>query len=375
MKSIKEIGDIRGKRALVRVDWNIPPAEQGNVSTELRIKKSLSTIEYLRNEGARVVLISHADKEEDTLKPVYEGLKDILKLKFAPDVLGPKTDELVRKLDDGEVLLIENLRKNPGEKQNEERFAAELAKYGHVFVNEAFAASHREHASIVGVTKFLPSYAGICFIEEVEVLSRAFYPKRPFLFILGGAKFDTKLPLIDKFLHIADNIFVGGALAHNFFIEQGLEIGTSLYQEGDFNLKEKLDTGKIHLPEDVLIKNADKAHIVMPNEVTKGDKIVDAGPNTLLRLKEMIGKSASILWNGPLGYYEDGFKKSTIELASAMAECEAETILGGADTWAAIEELGLLDKFSFVSTGGGAMLEFLAKGTLPGIEALKQNSS
>lgn len=374
MKSIKEIGDVRGKRVLVRVDWNIPPAEQANVSTELRIKKSLSTIEHLRSAGAKVVLISHADREEDTLKPIYEGLKDALKLKFAPDVLGPKTDELVRKLDDGEVLLIENLRKNPGEKENNERFAAELAKYGHVFINEAFAASHREHASIVGVTKFLPSYAGLGFIEEIEVLSRAFYPKRPFLFILGGAKFDTKLPLIDKFLHIADNVFVGGALAHNFFIEQGLEIGTSLYQEGDFNLKDKLDTGKIYLPEDVLIKNADKAHIVMPNEVAKGDKIVDAGPNTLLRLKEMIGKSASILWNGPLGYYEDGFKKSTIELASAMAECEAETILGGADTWAAIEELGLLDKFSFVSTGGGAMLEFLAKGTLPGIEALNQSS-
>lgn len=328
MKLITEAGELKGKRVLVRVDWNVP-ISRGRIGNDFRIKKSLPTIEYLTNAGAEVIIATHLEKGEiDSLH------------KFIPN--GAK--------------LLENLREDKGEENNSKEFAKKLARKADIYVNEAFSVSHREHASIVSVPKFLPSFAGLRFAQEVKELSKAFYPKKPFLFILGGAKFDTKLPLVKKFARIADDIFIGGALANNFFKEMGQDVGDSLVSKGDFELKKLLKSGKIILPEDTIVKDG---------------RILDVGPITLEKLREKISTANLILWNGPLGNYESGYKVATLELAKLLADSGKETIVGGGDTLAAIEELKILDKFSFVSTGGGAMLDFLATGTLPGIEALK----
>src|SRR3989344_8920776 len=330
MKSILEAGDVKNKKVFVRVDWNAP-IESGKVVDDLRIKKSLTTLEYLKNAGAKVVIATHLEPEGTSAEPlklyVPEGMK-----------------------------LLGNLRDNPGEERNSEEFAKELASNADIYVNEAFSVSHREHASIVGLPRLLPGFIGLQFALEIKELSKAFYPKKPFLFILGGAKFDTKLPLLKKFIHIADHIFVGGALANNFFKELGKDIGDSLVSNDNFGLKELLETSKIILPEDTIVEDK---------------KIMDAGPITMENLKSKINNSKLVLWNGPLGSYERGYNVATLQLAKLIAESGNESIVGGGDTLAAIEELNLLDKFSFVSTGGGAMLDFLAAGTLPGIEALK----
>ena len=330
MKSILEAGDLKGKKVLVRVDWNVP-IEDGKVVDDFRIKKSLPTLEYLKGAGAKVVIATHLEPEDTDTKLLQTYV--------------PKG-----------VRLLENLRANPGEESNSKEFARKLASQIDIYVNEAFSVSHRRHASIVGVPLYLPSYIGLQFALEIKELSKAFYPKKPFLLILGGAKFDTKLPLLKKFIHIADYIFVGGALANNFFKEQGVDIGHSLASEGNFGLKELLNTGKIILPEDTIIKDG---------------KILDAGPRTMENLKSIISASKLVLWNGPLGGYENGYKVATLALAKIISESSCESIIGGGDTIASIKELDLFDKFSFVSTGGGAMLDFLATGTLPGIEALK----
>src|SRR3989338_3340339 len=247
MKSILEAGDLKGKKVLVRVDWNVP-IEDGKVVDDFRIKKSLPTLEYLKGAGAKVVIATHLEPEDTDTKLLQTYV--------------PKG-----------VRLLENLRANPGEESNSKEFARKLASQIDIYVNEAFSVSHRRHASIVGVPLYLPSYIGLQFALEIKELSKAFYPKKPFLLILGGAKFDTKLPLLKKFIHIADHIFVGGALAHNFFKERGIDVGNSLVSLGDFGLKELLQTGKIILPEDTIIK---------------GGKILDAGPRTIENLKPLM---------------------------------------------------------------------------------------
>ena len=371
-KTILEAGDLRGKRVIVRVDWNVP-IEGGKVVEDFRIKQSLHTIEHLRLSGAKVILISHLEsKETDSLLAVYDHASSLLSLMFCPETVGEKAVSCVSLLKEGEVLLLENLRKNIGEKENSRDFARMLADFGDIYVNEAFSASHREHASIVGIPKLLPAYAGLEFTEEVKRLSKAFYPLRPFLFILGGAKFDTKLPLIDKFINIADSLFVGGALAHNFYKEMGENLGDSLVSTGEFGLLNKFKTGKIMLPIDMLIKGGDGMGTDTINHIGTGDIIMDAGPRTLELLKTKIHDSQFILWNGPLGNYELGYKEGTLALAKLLAESGKEVIVGGADTLASIKELDLFNKFSFVSTGGGAMLDFLGSGTLPGIDVLKR---
>lgn len=341
MKSITDLSNLGGKRVLVRVDWNVPVID-GEVVDDFRIRKSLPTLEYLKREGANLVIVTHLTDEKASLRPVYEYVNNFFPMTFETE---------------SDVILLENLRHNPGEKSNDQEFARALAARADIYVNEAFPESHRSYASIVGVPEFLPSFAGLQFEMEVRELAKAFNPKKPFLLILGGAKFDTKIPLLKKFISIADRVFVGGALANNFFKEQGVDIDGSLVSEGDFGLKEFFETGKIILPLDTVLENG---------------KIIDAGMETIEKLKPIIASSKFILWNGPLGEYERNGKEGTLALAQAIADSGVEAIVGGGDTTAAIKKLGISDKFSFVSTGGGAMLDFLSSGTLPGIEALKK---
>lgn len=384
LKSITEAHDLKGKRVLLRLDLNVPIAK-GKVADPFRITAAIPTITLLRDAGAKIIIISHIEGKAGAKKPAkgtkaakaaVSSLQPIadyfaekkIPVKFVPKYFVTASQKVLNEMKDGDVVLFENVRGNKGEQENDPKFAAKLAAMGDVYVNEAFPVSHRKHASIVGVPKLLPSYAGPVFMREVKNLSQAFKPEKPFLFILGGAKFDTKMPLIQKFMPLADFIFVAGALANNFYKELGFEVGKSTVSDGTFNLRELLETKKVFIPTDVVTETH---RTKLAHKLTKDEKILDAGPQSLVQLADLVKKSKFILWNGPLGNYEDGFSEGTKKLAEIISRANAKSVVGGGDTVAAIQSLGLLDKFSFVSTGGGAMLDFLANETLPGIEAME----
>ncbi len=360
---------LRGKRVLLRLDLNVP-IENGVVTDDFRIASSLPTIEYLRATGARVIIISHLGrKPEETLLPVAQFLEKTFPIRFCPTVADLQT--MSGDLADGEVLLFENIRREVGEKENSEALAQTLAAVGDLYVNDAFASSHRAHASIVGLPHYLPGVAGLRFAKEVENLKHAFTPPHPFLIILGGAKFETKLPILERFIMLADKIVVYGALAHSFFKELGYELGESLVDKDTSLVRPFLNHPKIILPVDVRVKNGDRVFIKMPNALSATDSILDVGLLSIEKLLPVIADASFILWNGPLGNFEHGFRGSTDAVAKFIVAGDSESIVGGGDTIASIRALNILDQFDFVSTGGGAMLDFLATGTLPGIEALK----
>lgn len=331
MKPVTSIKDFKGKKVLLRVDWNVP-FEGGKVLDDSRILASVGTIEYILNNNGKIILMSHFGREGDSMDPVFEYAKNKFPI-----------------LDSG-VEFLPNLRIDNREEDNDESFAKNIATKGDIYVNEAFSVSHRSHASIVGIPKFVKEkYAGVHFLKEVKGLSKSFNPPHPFLFILGGAKLETKIPLLEKFLNIADVVFVGGTLA--------------LPASKD----EKLSTNpKIFFP-------------------LCDYSALDADLPTVNLILEKAKESKFVLWNGPLGKYEGGFVEGTKALAQGLSELHekgtaqpsheatagTEVIVGGGDTLSAIKELNIEDKFTFVSTAGGAMLDFLANGTLPGIEALK----
>ncbi len=357
MKYLKDLQIAEGTRVLMRVDLNVP-VKNGVVVDDFRIRKIIPTIAYLQEKKVKIILVSHIETiDSPTLEPVCRHLhklgvtcafiKDYKKVSTTPD----------------EIILLENVRNYEGEKKNDKKFARELASLADIYVNEAFAVSHREHASVVAITEFIPSYAGLLFAQEVEHLGTAFHPDHPFLFILCGAKFETKLPLIEKFIESADKMFIGGALADDFFRAQGKDIGTSLVSEMKPDLEKFLQNKKLLLPIDTVVKDT---------------AIMDAGEKTVEMLGHEISHAKYVLWNGPLGAYEQGFKDATLGVARLLAHATkkgVKTIVGGGDTLAVIAELKIEDQFTFVSTGGGAMLEFLAKGTLPGIEALNRGGN
>jgi 3-phosphoglycerate kinase len=371
MKSILEIQNLRGRTAVVRVDYNIPIGEDGVVDSfeAVRIEKSIDTIKHLSKLGAKVVLISHIGSDgKQSLKPVAEYLNKFIEVNFVPVLYGEEVLSIVENLNDGQVIMLENLRSDPGEESNSKEFSAYLASLGDFYVNEAFSVSHRSHASVVGVTKFLPSYAGLWFLKEIENLKKLDNPEKPFLFILGGAKFVTKVPLLDKFVSLADSIFIGGALANNFLKKIGFEIGKSSF-DGSVDVSVFFDKPNIKIPFDVMVSSGQN---LAPNSLSKEDSIVDIGDETLEDLKDNIKSAKTILWNGPLGFYEKGFDKSSKEILKAISESSAFSVIGGGDTVKLLQEMGIYEKISFVSTGGGAMLDFLANGSLPGIDALMQ---
>lgn len=373
MKSIKDLKVLTGKRVILRVDFNVP-IKDGKILDDFRIKKALPTISYLQKKGARVVIISHiGDKSTESLLTVALNLKKSIKeVNFIDtSIFSDETEKKINSLKNGEIVLLENLRRETGEKKNSPSFARALSRYGDIYVNDAFSVSHREHASVVGITKYLPGYAGFQFMLEVENLSKVFNPKHPFLFILGGAKFETKIPLVKKFLRQADHIFIGGAIANDFFRAKSYEVGTSLLGDINFQVPLILKAKNLILPVDVEVTKNNKNHFVKASEVNVDECIVDVGPESIAVLKDLVNKAEFILWNGPLGKYESGFGGKTEELLKIISKSKAYSVIGGGDTVALISKLKIEDKLGFVSTGGGATLDFLSKGTLPGIRVLK----
>ncbi len=369
-KKITEAPDLRGKRVLIRLDLNVPIV--GNdVRDDFRIQYSLPTLEFLKKAGARVIIISHLESEvTQSLSRIAAYIQKFIPLKaFVTNYA--EAPSIIDTLGEGEIIMLENLRHNSGEKENDPVFAARLAQLADIYVNDAFAVSHRKHASIVSLPKLLPSYAGLLLTKEIEELSKAFNPEHPFLFVLGGAKFSTKLPLIEKFITIADHVFVGGALANDIYKEKGYEVGMSLVAREPIQLSHIVKNPRLIVPSDVVCVDSVNQAIKPCDQVSPQDKILDAGPQTISELSDLLSDIKFVVWNGPLGDYEKGFDQGTKTLAHALIESGARVVIGGGDTIAVVRQAGLLDKISFASTGGGAMIEFLSQGTLPGIEALK----
>lgn len=373
MKTIKELKKISGQRVLLRADFNVP-IKNGKVVSDFRIKKTIPTISYLQKMGAKIIIISHIGSDgEESLLPVANELKKHIKnFKFVADpILSDETELKVAKMKNGEVLLLENLRREEGEKKNFPSFARGLSRYGEIFVNDAFSVCHREHASIIGIPKHLPSYAGLQLMCEVDNLSKIFEPKKPFLFILGGAKFETKIPFIKKLLRLSDNVFVGGAIANDFLKAKGYEIGKSLVGEENYQIPLFLKNKKLILPEDLIVSSGKKKRIANIDNVDRNEFISDIGPATISKISELVKEAKTILWNGPLGKYEDGYSQSSVELLKEITKSKAVSIIGGGDTVALVTNLKLEKKITFLSTGGGATLDFLTKGMLPGLRPLR----
>ncbi len=379
MKCIDEIpvGELKGKRVVMRSDFNVPFDAHGNVSDIFRLKRGWDTVQYLSQHGARVVLLSHIGREPgETLAPVAHALQRFGPVVRIADLTGHAAQGAVAALKDGEVLLLENVRSDARETKNDESLAKELAAYGDIFVNDAFAAAHRAHASTVGIAKFLPSYAGLLMRDEVRELDIAIKPKSPSVAILGGAKFETKAPLIKNLLATYDHLFITGALANDVFKAQGFPVGRSRVSDELPSPEILAHPSLVHTVDVVAERPDGHAQVKKPQDVTEEDKIVDMGPDTFAALAPLLGKAEFILWNGPTGLYEDGYVSWThaiAELLAKRAAAGASIVIGGGDTIAAIQDAGIgMDKLGFLSTGGGAMLEYMLKGTLPAIEALNQ---
>ncbi len=373
MQGLDAMPDVLGKRVIVRASLDVP-IENGVVVNDFRILKALPTIEILASRGARVIVMTHVgrDKSNVTL-PIFNELKKYISLSHIESVIGDDVLVRIGSLEDGEVLLLGNLRAYEEEEKNDEKFTRTLAAYGHYYVNDAFAVSHRAHASIVGIPSYIPGFAGLTFSEEVEHLSRALTPEHPALFILGGAKFETKQPLIERYANSYEHVALGGALANDFLKARGLPVGESLVSPVDLSTNPLIHKENILVPVDVVTEGPKGKREVVAEEVQSDEKILDIGQKSVEVLAPHIKNAKTILWNGPLGYYEGGFDTATKAVAKLVAESDAFSVVGGGDTVAAIESLGLSDKFGFLSTAGGAMLEYLEKGTLPGISALENS--
>ncbi len=371
LQTIKDIKNLKGKRVVLRLDFNVP-MKNGKIVETMRIDRVMPTLQYLVKKKARIVILSHIGMDaSSSLKPIVRYLNKTMNVGFVPDFRTDEARKVAGGLQEGGVVVFENLRLDDRETENNPEFAKYLASFGDVFVNDAFAVSHRAHASVVGITKYLPSYAGFLIMDEIKHLSLALNPKHPFLFILGGAKFDTKMPLLKKFMKHADKIFIGGILANDFFHDMGLEVGKSIVDKYNFKLTPLLKTGQIILPTDVVVKNDDnKTTVKHIDELVSSESIVDVGPQTIKELEPYLQKAKLIVWNGPLGFYEEGFDKSTIALLKAITETKATSIICGGDTAVIVEKLCISKKLSFVSTGGGATLDFLVDGKLLGIDAI-----
>ncbi len=388
MRILKDAGDLAGKKVLVRDDFNITIDKSGKILDDFRIKASLPTIEYLLENRAKIILMSHLGRpdgkvvEELRLDLVAKRLSELLNrpVKKLPESVGGEVKREINGIQSGEIILLENIQFNPGEKENDSDFAKALASYADIFLMDAFGQSHRSYASIVGINNFLPSYAGLLLQKEVDVLSRALNsPDRPLAVVIGGAKISTKMKLIEEYLKKADNVILGGALANTVLAAKGLAIGASLVEADILPEVKKFDltNTKLHIPLDVLVsqdregKNGIK--VTSAGNVQAGEIILDVGPETERMFDTIIKESKMVVWNGPMGLFEvEKFSAGTKAMAESIAACpDCFSIVGGGETTCFLEKLGIIDKFDHVSTGGGAMLEFLAGDKLPGIVALE----
>ncbi|OGD39683.1 MAG: phosphoglycerate kinase [Candidatus Aminicenantes bacterium RBG_19FT_COMBO_58_17] len=391
MKRLEDIS-FSGKTVFLRVDFNVPLSDQGGIRDDTRIRASLPTIKYLLSQKARLVVASHLGRPKGkvdaklSLRPVAKRLGELIgrEVILAPAVVGDEVEKLKKGLGGGQVLLLENVRFEAQETANDTAFAQKLAQGVDVYINDAFGACHRAHASVVAITQFVKEKAaGYLLQKEVEYLSRAVHAsEKPYVAILGGAKVADKIPVIQNLLGKADHILIGGAMAYTFFKAQGYDVGKSLVEEDKKDLAleilKKAQAGKVDLvlPSDHLLATAvDKnaATEIVASFPFPADRIaVDIGPRTADHYAVIISQARMVVWNGPLGVFEiDKFAQGTMRIAAAVAAAKATTIVGGGDSIAALEKAGVSSKITHISTGGGASLEYLAFGTLPGIEALK----
>jgi phosphoglycerate kinase len=390
-KTVRDI-DICGKRVLVRVDYNVPLTEDGEVRDDTRIRASLPTLNYLLGRGAKVILISHLGRPGGKvdpavrLDPIARALSRLLgrEVKKVDETVGEKARRAAESLKEGEVLLLENVRFNPGEKENDPNFARELASLADVFVNDAFGTAHRAHASTVGVTKYLPSVAGLLLEKELTQLSRLLEDqKTPFCVVLGGNKVSDKIGVIKRFSQIADCILLGGGMCFTFLKAKGFPIGNSILQadflhEAEQIMEETERNGvSILLPDDVVIgreiKEDTEHKVVSVSEVPEGWMGLDIGPLTISKYRKTMEEAKTIFWNGPMGVFEiNSFAQGTRAICEALSESDATTIVGGGDSDAALRKFGFEDKIDFISTGGGACLKFLEGRELPGVAALEE---
>jgi phosphoglycerate kinase len=380
--------NVRGKRVLVRVDFNVP-LDNGEIADDSRIRAAIPTIQYLLDHGAAVVLATHLGRPKGkrvpqwSVKPVAERLSELIHrpVQTTAAVVGPEVEAAARNLQPGEILMLENTRFEPGEEANDPNFAAALARVADLYVNDAFGAAHRAHASTVGIAGLIPSSAGLLLQREKSALSRLLQqPRRPFVAILGGAKVSDKIAVIDQLLERADALLLGGGMANTLLLAQGYQIGRSLAEPDHRGDAERLlqaakaKNVRLLLPTDVVIAASlqnGAARTVDVERVPADQAIFDVGPDTVARYCREIATAGTVFWNGPMGVFEHPpFDKGTMEIARCVARAAAYSVVGGGDSVAAIEAAGVADRIDHVSTGGGASLEFLEGRTLPGIAAL-----
>ena len=387
--------DVAGRRVLVRVDFNVPLAE-GRIVDDRRIREAVPTIAALRSRGARVLLMTHVGrpkgKVDDMLRvaPVAQRLGELIgaPVRVASDVVGESAQELSRSLRDGEVGMLENLRFEPGEEANDADFARRLAALGDVYVNDAFGTAHRAHASTEGVAHLLPAVAGYLMTRELEMLGGVLdAPKPPLVAIIGGAKISSKIGVLRHLLPRVDTLWVGGAMACTFYQALGEETGTSLVEPDQVETARALleeahrpDGGDLRLPVDVVIapdaRDAAHTDVVSWKAIPPDRMVVDVGPDTVAQIAETCRTAGTVVWNGPLGIYEvEAFAEGTRRVAQALADSPAQTVVGGGDLAAALQQLGIADRITHVSTGGGATLEFLEGRVLPGVAVLRDRGA
>ncbi len=387
-KTVRD-AQVSGKRVLVRCDFNVPLSKEdpSKITSDKRIVESLKTINYLVNAGARVVLCSHLGKtgQNKSLAPVAKRLSELLEkdVKLLKDILSDETKEYVMNMQDGDVCLLENTRMYEEEEANDAEFSRKLAELGEIFVNDAFGSAHRAHASTEGVTHYLPSVAGFLIEKEIAALDGGINnPKRPLVAIVGGSKVSSKIAVLTNLLDKVDTLLIGGAMMFTFVKAQGGKTGNSLVEDDKIDVAKEIlkkaeeKNVKLVLPVDTVAAEemAEGANSIVcpPNEIPDGYMGLDIGPKTIKMFKEEIALAGTVVWNGPVGVFEIAkFAEGTNEVAKAMAESEAITIIGGGDSAAAVEKAGLESEMSHVSTGGGASLELMEGKKLPGIEALE----
>jgi len=387
-KSVKDV-DVSGKRVFVRVDFNVP-LENGRITDDTRIRETVPTIQYLIERGAKVILASHLGRpkgqvvEEMRLTPAAERLSELLgkPVKKVDEAVGPAAQEAVNALNNRDVLVLENVRFYPGEEKNDPELAKQFASLADLFVNDAFGAAHRAHASTEGIAHYLPAVSGLLMEKELAVLGKALTePDRPFTAIVGGAKVKDKIDVINNLLEIADNVIIGGGLAYTFLKARGFEIGKSLLDESKIDTAlgfiEKAKTKGVNflMPEDIVVTDdfspTANTKVVGIDSIPADWEGIDIGPKTREKYAEIIKNSKLIVWNGPMGVFEmEPFSHGTRAVAQACAETSGYTIIGGGDSAAAVEKFGLADKMDHISTGGGASLEFMEGKALPGVVAL-----